>query len=379
MRRFLCILLFALQAGAAAPVLILSFDALAAERFTPRTMPKLWVLSRQGLRGRGLPPFPSTTFNGHATLATGCDPERHGIVANSLVDPKRGYVAHTAVAELLEAEPLWVAGTRSGLKVATVGWPCGNEPWRGQPIWRQIPFSSPWSDADARREAARALTEGADLVMAYQTGIDEEAHLHGPGSPEVRAKLRRIDEDISEWLAPLQKALPALQIWLLADHGTRAVPRRVSLPRILEGLPCRIIAHGGSATLHLDRFADLMAARTRLRRAGLKAWTRSELPDAFHLKHSPRCGDLVVLAPHGTWLAQNEGNLEAEKEKVGRAGAHAYEPTHPPMATWLILLGTGRRGNLGAVPLRDVAPTVAHQLGITWSERPSGSIIPTLR
>lgn len=379
MRWILCILLLSLQVVAAPPVLVVSFDALAAHRFGPDTMPRLWALSRKGLHGRGLPPFPSTTFNGHATLATGCFPEHHGIVANSLVDPTRGYFGYSAVADLLEAEPLWVAATRSGLKAATVGWPCADAPWRGERIFRQVPFASPWSDAQARDSAREALQDGADLVMLYQSGIDTEAHLKGPASAEVREKLALIDREIADWLPRIQELRPGLQVWLLADHGTSSVPRRISLPNLLEGIPCRIIAHGGSATLHLERFSDLMPARERLRKAGLKAWTRSEIPESFHLKGSPRCGELVVLAPHGCWLAQNEGNEEAEREAQGRAGAHAFEPTHPDMATWLVVLGTGKSGELGTVQLRDVAPTLAHRLGIHWCAPRDGKPIPALR
>ncbi|MCI0658185.1 MAG: alkaline phosphatase family protein, partial [Acidobacteria bacterium] len=38
-------------------------------------------LERQGVRAdRLIPPFPASTFPVHATLATGCYPERHGIL-----------------------------------------------------------------------------------------------------------------------------------------------------------------------------------------------------------------------------------------------------------------------------------------------------------
>ena len=68
--------------------------------------------------------------------------------------------------------------------------------------------------------------------------------------------------------------------------------------------------------------------------------------------------------------------------KVGHfpgTAAHAYEPALPAMQTWLVLLGTGQRGRLGKVALWDVAPTVAHQLGIPWSSPRDGSLLPRLR
>lgn len=378
MRWLLFLLLAVCQLSAVPPVLVMSLDGLAAEQFTPATLPRLWALGQRGLRGRGLPPFPSTTFNGHATLSTGCWPEHHGIVANGLVDPARGFVANTARADLLEAEPLWVAATRAGRRTSLVGWPFADVPWQGQSTWRQLPFRMPWSDDVALEASAAALRDGAELVMTYLTGTDEEAHRHGPSSPEVRAKLARIDAQLAPWLESQLAAHPGLRVWLVADHGSLAVPRRLCLPEVLGDIPARIIAHGGSATLHLARFGDLLEARRRLRAAGLKAWTRSEIPESFHLKRNPRCGDLVALAPPGTWLAQHRSGPEADKERVGRQGAHAFEPTLPAMHTWLVVLGAGQ-GNLGQVPLWDVAPSVAHQLGIPWSLPRDGRVLPRLR
>ena len=132
MRAWLLLLICAFLGAAQPKVVILSFDGLAARKFNARTMPQMWKLSREAWVGEGVPPFPSTTFNGHATLATGCWPEHHGIVANSFVDPEEGFVAYTATAEQLLREPVWIAAQRSGVKAAIYHWPCGTGPWQGE-------------------------------------------------------------------------------------------------------------------------------------------------------------------------------------------------------------------------------------------------------
>jgi predicted AlkP superfamily pyrophosphatase or phosphodiesterase len=308
-------------------------------------------------------------------LATGCLPGHHGIVANGFVDPLLGPVSHSADAVYLEREPLWIAATRSGLKAAVIGWPCGNGPWRGESPWRQVPFGPGYTDAKALDFADHALMDGADLVMAYLSGLDKEGHRHGPGSPEVRARLLAIDAQMAPWIRQQQARHPGLQIWLLADHGMAAMARRVHLPSLLEGLPTRIIAHGGSAYVYLDRPADLPAARARLRRAGLQVWARSELPAAFGLSGSLRTGDLTLLAPSGIWFSQALTPEQDAAERSGRNGAHGYRGQDPGMATWLVVLGTGRRGaNIGDIPLTAVAPTVAKELGIRWQSPPDGPV-----
>ncbi|MDE3246662.1 MAG: alkaline phosphatase family protein, partial [Acidobacteriota bacterium] len=177
--------------AAAPPVLFLSFDGLAARSFTLQRMPQLWRLAQAGKRGEGLPPFPSTTFNGHATLATGCWPEHHGIVSNSFVDPGRGFVTYTSDAALLQREPLWVASTRSGVKTAVYFWPCATGPWDGVRPWRLEGYQPGHADTDALAFCEASLQAGAELVMAYFSGVDGEGHTHGPESPETIQKLKQ--------------------------------------------------------------------------------------------------------------------------------------------------------------------------------------------
>lgn len=377
MVRLLLVLLFSLGLVAREPVVILSFDGFGADRFTAQATPGLWKLAQAGWQGRGLPPFPSTTFNGHATLATGCGPERHGIVANAFVDPEAGFVAHGASPQWLQAEPLWIAATRAGLKAAVWHWPCGEGPWRDLAPWRLEPYRSGRSDAEALAFAGSALADGADLVMVYLSGVDGEGHRHGPGSPEVAAKLAALDALTTPWIEAQRAAHPNLRLWLLADHGMATMKRRIHVPTVLEGIPARVVAHGGSATIYLERAEQRRAARRLLKAAGLTAWTREALPTRFRLKGSPRVGDLVVLAPVGTWLSGARTPEEDRNERLGRSGAHAYRGNDPTMPTLMVLLGAGQ-GRLGDIPLWDIAPTVAQWLGLRWEAPRDGRPIPVL-
>lgn len=377
MRAFLLLLICAFL-GAQPRVVVLSFDGLAARSFNATTMPQMWKLSREAWMGEGVPPFPSTTFNGHATIATGCWPEHHGIVANSFVDPVEGFVAYTATAKELLREPLWIAAQRSGVKAALYHWPCGTGPWQGESPWRLEPFKEGTSDADALAFCDTALKDGAQLVMAYLSGMDEEAHRHGPGSREVFRKLRTTDALLAPWIKRQRAADPELRIILCADHGFARVPRMISLPKLLKDIPSRIIAHGGSAFVYLDHQDDASEALARLRRAGLRAWKRAHLPTRFHLAGSSRVGDIVVSAPLGTWLSEAKDAAQLAKERQGRMGCHAFDPAYPAMHTWLVVFDQGS-GKLGAVPLWDLAPTVADMLGIHWRQSPDGKAISFLR
>jgi len=371
-------LVFSSALQAAPPVLMLSADGLGADEVTARTMPKLWALSETGRRGEGLPPFPATTFNGHGTLATGCWPEHHGLVANGYLDPiTKALVPVASRSEHLQREPLWVAATRSGVRTAVFQWVGGTGPWDGISPWRMEVFRLGRPDSEALAFSEAALKDGAGLVMTYLSGTDEEGHLHGPGSPEVLAKFKQMDDQLAPWLQRMQAEHPGLRVIMAADHGMTLMRRRIHLPSVLDGIPCELITHGGSAYVYLNNPKDAPHALRRLRRAGLQAWSRERIPTRYHLSGNARVGDLVVLAAEGQWLSRARSSREEESELHGRRGAHAYTFETPAMRTWLVVLGAGK-GRLGRVPLWDLAPTVASWLDIRWAQQPDGKPLPRL-
>jgi predicted AlkP superfamily pyrophosphatase or phosphodiesterase len=229
-------------------------------------------------------------------------------------------------------------------------------------------------DSEALAFSEMALRDGAGLVMTYLSGADEEGHLHGPRSAEVTAKLKAMDDQLTPWLQRMQVDHPGLRVVIASDHGMAPMQRRIHLPSLLDGIRCDLITHGGSAYVYLRDQRDRPKALSRLRRAGLKAWARNDVPVHYHLAGNPRVGDLVVLAPEGQWLSRARSSREEAEEFHGRRGAHAYASDTRSMPTWLIVLGAGQ-GPLGTVPLWDLAPTVADWLGVRWSQPPDGQPI----
>jgi hypothetical protein len=375
--RLLLLTLACLSLSAAGPVLVMSFDGLGSRQFTAQTMPRLWKLSQEGQRGEGLPPFPATTFNGHATLATGCGPEHHGIVANGFHQPGLGRVEYSAKAEYLQREPLWVAATRSGVRTAVFHWPCATGPWEGVRPWRLKLFRLGDRDQEALAFSEKALRDGAALVMTYVSGTDSEGHYHGPDSRQVRAKLALIDQQFAPWLSRMLKATPGLRILLLADHGMARMERRIDVLPLLDPAD-DVIAHGGSAFVYLG---TPLAAGTveRLQALGLRVDRPADLPAAMLLGGNPRVGDLVLQAPIGAWIAQGRTARERRREQVGRQGAHGYMLDAPEMRTWLVALGTGRSTPIPATPLWNIAPTVAQWLGVRWAAAPDGVPVAELQ
>lgn len=369
MRPLLLALLLCLSLAAQGPkVVFLSLDGLGADQVTADTMPRLWALSREGWTGRSRPPFPSTTFNGHATLATGCEPRHHGILGNSFEDPVSGYHPHTALARFLEREPLWIAATRSGVRSAVYHWPFADAPWRGQEPWRREGFKAGDGDQAALTFVAKALSDGAGLVMAYLPGTDAEAHFHGPQSPSNRVRMKAIDDLLAPWIQAQRSQYPGIRILVTADHGMTAMTQRISLPDLLQGFQGRWIAHGSSATLTLRNQAQRPDVLARLKAAGLTAWPSAEGPES--MRH-PRAGDILVQAPAGTWLSTGANALAVAMEAKGRQGAHGAMIDLPNLHAFTLILGAGR-GDLGEFSMTRLAPTLAAWMGVHWAQEPDG-------
>src|SRR5262245_40151269 len=87
------------------------------------------------------PPFPTSTFPSHATLATGVYPARHGIVNNEFFDRGRGPYRREDDAVWLLAEPIWVTAERQGVRTAVYHWVHSYSAWRGIAPSRALPFS----------------------------------------------------------------------------------------------------------------------------------------------------------------------------------------------------------------------------------------------
>jgi hypothetical protein len=148
--------------------------------------------------------------------------------------------------------------------------------------------------------------------------------------------------------------------------------------RPLLGQPATVVAHGGSAFIYVKSPVSKEALQA-LAAQNLKVWRPGELPEAFHLAGNPRIGDLIVEGPPGTWIASATTLLGRRIEEAGRVGAHGYDADSPLMNTWFVALGTGSTTPLPAIPLWDVAPTVASWLGLKWAKEPDGHVVEGLR
>jgi len=118
---------------AVARVVLISLDGFASFYWTdPRVrMPTLRRLAERGVVARRMEcVFPSTTWPTHASMVTGVRPDRHGVVANYVLNRQSGRTEDLTGDPIYDSDRLLRAPTvydvahATGRRTAAVDWPC---------------------------------------------------------------------------------------------------------------------------------------------------------------------------------------------------------------------------------------------------------------
>lgn len=363
--------------------------------------------------------YPSSTYPAHATLVTGVTPRAHGIYSHlTSLDPTEHARPWHWFAAALSVPALWNLTRAHGLVTAAISWPVS----AGAPIDFNVPeiwdpsVSDPHQDFQtvARHSTpglfeamAAALKPGPqpnpdqlrgeagiylwrnhrpDLMLIHFVGYDDQAHRHGPRSREALRALERTDQEIGR----IRDAVDAdkhTTLVVLSDHGFLPVERDIAPLAILmeEGL---FSTHGKNP----PELKRLGAVHT----GGSFAlfWLEEPTAEDRHaldralcrLSDSGAIGEVVGRArleqlgsdPDAEWILDAADGYCFSNRFEGPAvgapsvdrGAHGHLPSRAGMEASFIASGKGvaRGKNLGSIQLADVAPTLAHILGLNAKE-----------
>lgn len=392
-----------------ARVVLISLDGFAAFYWTdPRVrMPALRRLAERGVVARRMEcVFPSTTWPTHASMVTGVRPDRHGVVANYVLDRTSGRAQHLTGDPIYDADRLLRAPTvydvahAAGRRTAAIDWPCtrraagldfnlpffkdqrvfesATDPavWRelgalGLPIdrlgeWSELPKRFLRDDVVAEAAAHVLHRHAPDLLLVHFLCADSFQHLHGPRSPEAYWALEYVDHCVGRVLA----ALPAgalerdTVVVVVSDHGFLPSDREIRINvrlrqlgllkvdaegRITEGRARFVSNHGAGSVYVLDRAGrPSLVGDLRSELAGLEGvtgvWDVSDFA-ALGLPvpdDNPMMGDLVLEAAPGYAFGDEAGGDDRLGPPRYR-GNHGHRPDHPDNGAFFLAAGAGVR------------------------------------
>jgi predicted AlkP superfamily pyrophosphatase or phosphodiesterase len=348
------------------------------------SLPALARIEAEGLRAeRLIPVFPSTTFPNHIALATGARTDRHGIINNVFYDRDRGLYDHggPGYGDWLEAEPIWAAAERQGLRAGIFFWVGSDADWHGHgATYRKVPFDPDVGEAEKVEQILAWIDLPREmrpqLIMAWWHGADGVGHRKGPDHPDIATQMRSQDLQLGALLA----GIDAREGWghttliVVSDHGMTEFDEVVPVQGPLDaaGVAARVIPGAATAHIFLDDPADLDRAYEVL--AGIsqaEVYRGDALPASLRLRHPKRTGDLVMLAEPPRTLYEVRRFRGALRWLVKTffgwdSGAHGYSPDYPDMGAILLAVGRGVKPGTKLGPTRniDIAPTIARLLGI---------------
>ena len=408
-------------------VVIISLDGMRPEFYLPGALSDL-AETLTGLRDQGsyakgaLPPYPSLTYPGHTSIATGVNPARHGIYSNNLFDPAvsdgRGFWFATDV----KAPTLWDAAHTAGLTVGAVSWPCtaGSKTidWDFPEFWT-TPLGSDlqmirryastnlvkmvvdkvgeitperradavkWDDFLAGTAEAIIRDHKPNLMFVHLIETDKAQHHAGRASDELPPALRRADGRVYDVIEATKQAgiYENTTFIILGDHGFADVSESIA-PNVLlanEGFikvenkqvtdwTAMVQNTGGSAGVYLKDPQDQATAARVLTLLKKSAF----LPDGKKLYRIIDKEELVKLGGPRDAIFYLEaepgytfsGSVSSEYVRSSSLkGNHGFLPTTPGLQTGFLVAGRGIKQGvvLDSVRLIDVAPTVAALLGM---------------
>ena len=363
-------------------VVLVSFDGFRPDYLERFDTPAFERLAARGLQAAGLiSVFPSLTFPGHYSIATGLHPQAHGIVANRFHDPVRGDEFDYREREDARdgswwgGEPIWVTAETQGMVAAAFFFP-GTEADIGglhPSHWRPYDGSVPNAARVDQVLDWLALPEDArpHLVTLYFSLVDGAGHDLGPGAAEMRSSVETADRLLGRLLDGIDALPHAARVALVvvSDHGMAAPdPERLTvLPELADLSGVRLAPIGPGMSLHVGDAARSRALRDELnaKLTHARAYLREETPPHLHARGNPRFGDVLVL-PKGLGFVGFRRMVDRVRLLLVR-GMHGWDPHLPEMHGILLAAGPGiaAGATLPAVRAVDVYPLIARLLDLT--------------
>jgi predicted AlkP superfamily pyrophosphatase or phosphodiesterase len=327
-----------------------------------------------------LPAYPSLTFPNHYTLVTGLYPERHGIVANSFLDPGRGarYSMYdrkaTTDGSWYGGVPLWSLAESKGMRTACLLWVgCEAKIAGFRPSWYAT-FDGK-TQATPQAEQARiddTLTllrmpaaERPHFIAIYFSEPDHEGHEFGPDAPQTRIAALRMDALVGKLRDALATTGLPIDLVVVSDHG---------------------MVKSDGDWIDLDQFTDLSgfetvgdllygkteADRTRvyeqLKHVSSKfmVFRRKDVPADLNYNENPREGDPIIVAT-GPYAIRAQAPPAGAARGAPAVGMHGLDPSIlPEMKASFFAAGPDLLEGKTLAPFDNVNlyPWMAHLLGM---------------
>ena len=321
--------------------------------------------------------YPSKTFPGHLSIATGLHPTQHGVIDNYFCRSDRTDCYSMGKGRKdpswLAGIPLWTLVEQQGGRASTFFWPESDAPFANKLPTDYRAFDGRVPHRERVQQVVDWLSLPADqrpdLVTLYFSVVDSASHTYGPTAPATLSAIVEVDRQI----AVLWRAIESLNVregtdinlMLVSDHGMSEVDPNLFIDTNTLPRPKGFKRVNGTTRVtyyQRDPDADIDALSGALDRLSQDRWRRLSSRDLAerHFEHHPGVGDLIIeTAPPRVF--RRGGGRDADLR-----GMHGYPATVEDMAAFLVAVGPDfQEGKvIPEAHQLDVYPVAATLLGL---------------
>ena len=407
---------------------IVSFDAVGSSDFkTLSELPNFKKFLKNSAYCKEVSSiYPTLTYPAHTSIVTGKYPNRHGIVNNTMIQPKRSNPDWFWKRKYVKGTTFYDEARKAGMKVAALLWPVTagakihynipeilpNRPWEtqelvsflnGSPLYElellknfghlRDGVKQPALDDFTHQSLMHTLKKyKPNLTMVHFTDVDTNRHDYGVDAPEIKEAFLRHDIRLKEIIETLKSTgmYDETAIIILGDHSQLAV-NKVIYPNYLlkqKGYitlkdnkihTWKAFAHNcnGSCYIYLKDKNDL-EMKTRIRE--LLNELKEKFPEAIeHIFTGEEAATMgadgncaFMLEAYEGWYfldeyeeLTTEVNMDSDKAHM-MLGTHGFLPTKSEYHTFFAAKGVGIASNVEVkkMSLVDEGPTIAKLLGL---------------
>ena len=361
-------------------VLLISLDGFRWDYRSRMATPTLDAMAAAGVSAAKLQPaFPSKTFPNHFTLVTGLVPDHHGIISNTMRDPRIPGVVFTmgnreAVVDprWWEGEPIWTLLEKQGRKTAPMLWPGSEAPIGGVMPDHWMKYEQDLTDEQRLALIAQLFgkpeAEWPDFTTLYWHHIDTAGHRFGPDSPELREAVERIDGALGQLRDRLRTlgALESLNVIVVSDHGMsqQASDRGIYLEDYIDLDAVETIDSSPNVGIHpVSITVEQVYARLAGKHPHLRVYRKGDYPARLQFGTHPRVPPIYAMADEG-WAVY-------PRRRAGSGGpsggAHGYDNAAESMQGLFVAAGPALKRGVAIERFRavDVYELMCAILGVT--------------
>jgi predicted AlkP superfamily pyrophosphatase or phosphodiesterase len=419
-------------------LVVISVDGLRPDYVTAADahgakIPNLRRFLKEGAYAEGVTGVvPTVTYPSHTTLMTGVWPARHGILGNATFDPlQKNYQGWYWYAEDIRVPTLWSAASGAGRTTASIQWPVtvgAKIDWNIPEFWRAgtsedakllravatrgllqeaageigeyrggIDTSSEGDEVRGKYAAWILERKRPDLLTLHLTALDHVEHETGAFSTQSLAILEKLDAVIGEVREVAERLAPGRTYFaVVSDHGFANYDQQLNLfpafhdaklfttdekggitdwkamPWVTGGSAAIVMKDPGDAAT-VAEVRELLAGLAKNPANGIDRVLEAE---ELHQRGGYPNASFFVSLKAGWRTGTSLTGPVVSKTKPG--GTHGELPGVADLRAAFFLVGPGIPAgkNLGLIDMRDVAPTLAKEVGLVLPSADGKALLP---